>query len=185
MDAEEAMRKLKEGNARFVEGKVSMKNFPQQRSALLAGQKPFAIVLTCSDSRVPPEHIFDAGLGELFVVRTAGNIADAIALGSMEYAAEHLGTSLLVVMGHTSCGAVNAACSSGHAEGNVKALVKELQEAVRLGGKSPEKVVVENVKCVLKAIREKSAILSRLEHEGKLKIAGAVYSLASGEVSYL
>ncbi len=184
MNPDDAVKKLKEGNARFVAGKPSAKNLVSQRQSLVSGQKPFAIILTCSDSRVAPEHIFDAGLGEIFVVRTAGNIADAIALGSMEYAAEHLGSTLLVVMGHESCGAVKAACMSGHAEGNIGAIVKELQAAVKMGNKEPAKVVEENVKCVLEAIRKKSGILSNLEKEGKLRIAGAVYSLSPGEVSY-
>lgn len=179
------MKKLKDGNSRFVAGKSNHRDLVAQRKALVGGQKPFAIILTCSDSRVAPEHVFDAGLGELFVIRTAGNIADAIALGSMEYAAEHLGSTLLLVMGHESCGAVKAACMSESAPGNIGAVVKEMQEAVKLGGKAPEKVVPENVKCVLRAILGKSSILAHLESEGKLKIAGATYSLSTGEVSYL
>ncbi|MEM2137823.1 MAG: carbonic anhydrase [Candidatus Anstonellaceae archaeon] len=185
MDANVALAKLKDGNARFVAGKPSSKNLVAQRQSLVSGQSPFAIILTCSDSRVPPEHIFDAGLGEIFVIRTAGNIADAIALGSIEYAAEHLGSQLLVVMGHESCGAVKAACGSDHAPGNIDAIVKELQEAVELSGKDTAKTVTENVKCVLKNIRSRSSILSHLEKEGKLKIAGAVYSLSSGQVMWL
>lgn len=185
MDANGALARLKQGNARFIAGKMAGKNFPEQRKSLVSGQKPYAIVLTCSDSRVCPEHIFDTGLGEIFVVRTAGNIADATALGSIEYAAEHLHSPLLVVMGHSSCGAVGAACASSHAPGNIGAIVKELQEAVKRGGNDPAATVPENVKCVLEAIRKKSAIVSHLEHEGKLKVVGAVYSLATGEVSYL
>ncbi len=184
MNPEEAIKKLKEGNARFVSGKSNHRDLVAQRRALVGGQKPFAIILTCSDSRVAPEHVFDAGLGDLFVVRTAGNIVDAIALGSMEYAAEHLGSTFLVVMGHESCGAVKAACMSDRAEGNIGAIVKELQSAVKMGNREPARVVEENVKYVLKTIRAKSGILSRLEKEGKLKIAGAVYALSTGEVSY-
>ena len=176
---------LKQGNSRFASGKPVAKNLVARRAELVSGQKPFAIILTCSDSRVAPEHIFDAGLGDIFVVRNAGNLASQVALGSIEYAAEHLGSTLLVVMGHESCGAVKAACSSDHAEGNIDAIVKELQVAVKLGGKDPAKVVGENVKCVLKNIRKKSSILSHLEKGGKLKILGAVYSLSTGTVSYL
>ncbi len=185
MNSNESLTRLREGNARFVAGKPSAKNLAKQRKSLVSGQKPYAIVLTCSDSRVPPEHIFDAGLGEIFVIRTAGNIADAVELGSIEYAAEHLGTPLLVVMGHSSCGAVKAACESDSAPGNIGAIVKEMQQAVKLGGKDPAATVTENVKCVLEAARKKSGILSHLEHEGKLKIIGAVYSLETGEVRYL
>lgn len=185
MHPDDALTKLKEGNARFISGKAAGRNFVARRAELVSGQKPFAIILTCSDSRVAPEHIFDTGLGDIFVVRTAGNIADAIALGSIEYAAEHLGSALLVVMGHESCGAVKAACGADHAEGNIDAIVKELQVAVKIGGKDPARVVGENVKCVIKAIRSRSQICSRLEKEGKLKIAGAIYSLSTGKAELL
>lgn len=185
MDADGAIRKLQDGNARFVANKPSQKDFAAQRAAVVGGQKPYAIVLYCSDSRVPVEHIFDAGIGEIFGIRDAGNIADSFALGSIEYAAEHLHTPLLVVMGHTKCGAVAAACASDRAEGNVDAVVKEIQSAVQAGGKDPGKTVQENVCCVLAKIRAKSAIASHLEKEGRLKIAGAVYSLETGAVSFL
>jgi len=185
MNSDESLNRLKEGNARFAAGTPSHKDFAKRRAEIVSGQKPYAIILTCSDSRVPPEHIFDAGLGDIFVVRSAGNIVDAIGLGSIEYAAEHLGTPLFVVLGHTSCGAVNAACASGSAPGNIDAVVKELQVAVKLGGKDPAKTVNENIKCVLSTIRKKSSILTHLEKEGKLKILGATYSLSTGAVSYL
>ena len=185
MSADESLAKLKEGNARFVSGKQAPKNLSEQRKATVTGQTPFAIILTCSDSRVPPEHIFDAGIGEIFVIRTAGNIADSVAIGSVEYAAEHLGSPLLVVMGHESCGAVKAACASDHAEGNINAIVKEIAPAAAAVGKDPAKTVPENVLCVLHSIRKKSGMLSHLEKEGKLKVVGAVYSLSTGQVSYL
>ena len=185
MNATEALKKLKEGNARFVAGKPMARSLMKQRKDSVAGQHPFAIVLTCSDSRVPPEHIFDAGIGEIFVVRTAGNIADAVALGSLEYAAEHLHVPLLVVVGHEGCGAVAAACASDCAPGNIDCIVKEMQPAVKAGNKEPSRVITENVKCVLATLRRKSSILSHLEKEGKLKIAGGVYSLSTGAVSIL
>jgi carbonic anhydrase len=185
MNPDEAIRKLKEGNSRFVSGKSNHHDLVAQRKALVGGQKPFAIILTCSDSRVAPEHIFDSGLGELFVIRNAGNLAEPIAIGSMEYAAEHLGSTLLVVMGHESCGAVKAACMSEHAEGNIGAIVADLQEAVKMGNKEPERVAPENVKIVIGKIRSGSSILQHLEKDGKLKIIGATYSLSTGEVSYL
>ena len=185
MTSEDSIGKLKEGNARFVSGQGAAKNLAQQRKDTVGGQHPHAIVLSCSDSRVPPEHIFDAGVGEIFVVRTAGNIADAVALGSLEYAAEHLHVPLLVVMGHESCGAVAAACASGSAPGNIDAIVKEIQPAVKAAGKDAAKAVAENVKCVLATIRAKSGMLSHLEAQGKLKIVGATYSLSTGAVSLL
>lgn len=104
----EQLAKLQDGNRRYL-AQPSAKDFAKARAETLEGQKPYAIVLTCSDSRVPPEHIFDAGIGEIFVVRTAGNVVDKIALGSIEYAAEHLHAPLLLVMGHERCGAVKAA----------------------------------------------------------------------------
>ena len=185
MDANEALNKLKDGNARFAAGKSAGHPLSQHRKDTMAGQHPFAIVLTCSDSRVPPEHIFDAGIGELFVVRTAGNIAGRVSLGSIEYAAEHLHSPLFVVMGHTSCGAVAAACASDSAAGHIDTIVKEMQPAVKAGNKEPARVVLENVKCVIATIRSKSHALSNLEKEGKLKIVGAVYSLDTGAVTLL
>jgi carbonic anhydrase len=185
MDAKESLAKLKEGNARFVSGNSAARNLSEQRKATISGQHPYAIVLTCSDSRVPPEHIFDAGIGEIFVVRTAGNCADTVAIGSIEYAAEHLHAPLLVVMGHESCGAVRAACASDHAEGCVNAIVQELQPAVRAGNKEEPRVIAENVNCVIGAIRRRSAILSLLEKQGKLQIVGGVYSLSTGAVALL
>jgi carbonic anhydrase len=179
------LEKLMDGNKRFVSGKISPKNLPARRAELVSGQKPFAIILTCSDSRVSPEYIFDVSLGDIFVVRTAGNIADSIALGSMEYAAEHLGSTLLLVLGHEKCGAVNATCAGGRAPGNIAAIVSEIAPAAKAKGNNPEQTVPENVKCVIEKIRKKSAILSHLETEGKLKIAGAIYSLSSGEAKPL
>ncbi len=185
MDANEALRKLQEGNARFVANQPSAKDFAVQRAAVVAGQKPYAIVLYCSDSRVPAEHIFDAGIGEIFGIRDAGNIVGLFELGSIEYAAEHLHTPLLVVLGHTNCGAIAAACASDHAEGNVDTVVQEIQPAVQASGKDAAKAVGENLKCVLAKIRARSVIVSHLEKEGKLKIVGAVYSLETGAVSLL
>ncbi len=185
MDAKDSLAKLMEGNARFVSGKILQRDHVSRRKELLAGQHPYATILTCSDSRVCPEHIFDAGLGEIFVARTAGNIADEVVLGSLEYAAEHLKTPLLIVLGHTSCGAVGASCESENAPGNIGVIVRRLQKAVKLGGKDPAKTVGKNIGCVLEDLRERSGILSHLEKEGKLKIAGAIYSLESGEVKLL
>ena len=160
MDPAESLAKLREGNARFAAGKPSAKNLTEQRKSLVSGQQPYAIILTCSDSRVAPEHIFGAGLGEIFVIRNAGNLVEPIALGSIEYAAEHLGSPLLVVMGHTSCGAVGAACSSDHATGSIDAIVKALAEPVMTGNKEPALVVPENVKCVLGTSAQKAVFSS-------------------------
>src|SRR5208337_114109 len=114
--ADEALKKLLDGNRNFLANQLTIKDSsgPSTRQAVAAGQKPYAIILSCSDSRVPPEIIFDKGLGEIFVVRVAGNVPDPVILGSIEYAAEHFGSPLIVVLGHTRCGAVIAAV---HAEG--------------------------------------------------------------------
>jgi carbonic anhydrase len=168
---------------------------PAARSKLAAGQKPYAIVLTCSDSRVPPEMVFDEGLGELFVVRVAGNVADPIVLGSIEYAAEHLGSPLVVVLGHERCGAVSAAVDAqGKVPGNLAAVVKAISPAVQRakattrGGSTDaivEAAVVENAKLVAGGLTKQSPILKKLVDEGKLQIAPARYDLDDGVVTML
>src|SRR5205814_6637151 len=125
----EALAELKAGNARFVRGESQLRDLPQARQALAAGQHPAAIILCCSDSRVPPELVFDQTLGRLFVVRAAGNVVDPALLGSIEYAVEHLGARLLVVLGHSSCGAVDAALKGGSASPNLRALVERIAPA--------------------------------------------------------
>ena len=114
--ADQIWNDLAAGNQRYVSGKTAAKDFPSQRKALVKTQHPLVAVLSCSDSRVPPELVFDKGLGELFVVRSAGETGDPLAIGSLEYAVEHLGSTVIVVMGHQSCGAVTAACAGGKTE---------------------------------------------------------------------
>jgi carbonic anhydrase len=129
--ADAVLKELAAGNARYVAGKLTLATAtPARRAEVVRGQHPKAIVLGCSDSRVPPELLFDQGIGDLFVVRVAGNVAAPDTLGSVEYAAGHLGTPLVVVLGHTGCGAVAAACAGGHAEGHVEAIVEEIRPAV-------------------------------------------------------
>lgn len=129
--ADEAMQRLKDGNQRFAADKATHERQHADRRAEVAkGQKPFAIVVCCSDSRVSPEIVFDQGLGDLFVVRTAGNVVDDVGLGSIEYAVEHLGTRLVVVVGHTECGAVSAAVSGGEVHGHLRAVVEAIKPAV-------------------------------------------------------
>ncbi len=129
--AEEALALLKEGNERFVTGQLKPKNLSaEDRQRLLEGQHPYAVILCCSDSRVAPELLFDSGLGELFVIRNAGNVVDEAVLGSIEYATEHLGTPLVVVLGHTCCGAVTATCEGGELPGNIQALAKRIRPSI-------------------------------------------------------
>ncbi len=183
---ETSMQKLREGNSRFIAGAPSQKDFVAQRAALVNGQKPHSIIVACSDSRVPPEHIFDSGLGEIFIIRNAGNNpATKYDLGSIEYAAEHLHTPLLVILGHSSCGAINATCAGGHAEGNIAEIVKTLMPAVERAGKDPAKAVETNVQDIIKNVREKSGIVRELEKKGELKVVGAIYDLESGAVRFL
>ncbi len=191
---EEAYIKLMEGNKRFVSGNLMQKDLGDARRKELAkGQHPFAIVVTCSDSRVSPEIIFDQGLGELFVVRVAGNVVDSIALGSIEYAAEHLHAPLLIILGHTHCGAVTAAVDEkGKPEGNIGAIVKKIVPAVkkaRAKGGSREEVIAntikENVLLVEKEIEKKSPLLKHLIEKGELKVVSAVYDISSGTVEVI
>ncbi len=191
---EEAYTKLMEGNKRFVNGNLIQKDVGEaRRKELSKGQHPFAIVVTCSDSRVAPEIVFDQGLGELFVIRVAGNVVDPVALGSIEYAAEHLHTPLLIILGHTHCGAVTAAVDTkGKPEGNIGAIVKKILPAVKKakakGGSRDELIlnaIKENVYLVQENIRKNSSVLRHLIDKGELKVVGAVYDITSGTVEVL
>ncbi|MEW6053710.1 MAG: carbonic anhydrase [Nitrospirota bacterium] len=188
---DEALQKLMDGNKRYVEGSLGQKDIGDtKRKELLKGQKPFAIVVTCSDSRVAPELLFDQGLGDLFVIRVAGNVVDPIGLGSIEYAAEHLHSPLLVILGHEKCGAVGATIDAkGKPEGNIGAIVKKIQPAAaaakKKGGSKDEIMEIaihENVKNVYKDIMKNSSIIRHLADAGKLKIVGGEYMLSTGKV---
>jgi len=183
------LKELAAGNARYVAGKLTLVTAtPARRAEVVRGQHPKAIVLGCSDSRVPPELLFDQGIGDLFVVRVAGNVASDDTLGSVEYAAGHLGTPLVVVLGHTGCGAVAATCAGGHAEGHVAAIVEEIRPAVlAVKAASAEacasSAVPENARLVAASLTKESPILAKLVAEGKLEIVTAVYDLATGAVT--
>jgi carbonic anhydrase len=156
---------------------------------LVDGQHPHAEILSCSDSRVPPEIVFDQGLGDLFVVRIAGNVATDTEIGSLEYGAEHLHIPLLVVMGHQSCGAVTAAVEGGPPEGHIAALVNLIKPAVEksrgMSGDPVANAVRSNVEMVVKQLRSSTPILSALVAHGKLKIVGGIYSIETGSVTWL
>jgi carbonic anhydrase len=191
LDPDEAFKQLTEGNKRFVSGHVKGPNRSPARRAELAGsQHPIAVIVSCSDSRVPPELLFDQGFGDIFVVRTAGNIVDSIALGSIEYAVDHLGTKLVVVLGHKRCGAVTAAMQGGDAPGNIKTLVETIKPAIEKGkakhaghGDLLDTCVKTNVKLVAEKIRTTAPILSEAVDDGMLRVIGAHYDLDSGLVS--
>ena len=176
------LERLLEGNKRFVDGTLAQKDVKARRLETKDGQKPFVTVVTCSDSRLSPEFIFDLGIGDVFVVRTAGNVVDKITLGSIEYGTEHLHTTLLVVMGHEKCGAVTAACKGGECPPNIAAIMKKLRGPVKRGAGDIEKTAVANVKAVIREIRRKSSIVKHLETEGKLRIVGMKYFFGDGKV---
>ncbi len=183
--ADQAITWLMEGNARYVAGRLEHPHQnPARRADLAAGQQPFAAILSCSDSRVPPELLFDQGLGDLFVVRTAGNLADDIALGSLEYAVEHLRTPLLVVLGHQKCGAVTAAVQGGTAPGHIAAIVDALQPIVQTipaGCAAPVDFATRAHVLRLAAELRANPLLAA----GEVRIVGAFYQLDSGLVTLL
>ncbi len=190
VSADEALALLVAGNRHFVTGKPT---FPDQdiadRTALAGGQAPFAIILSCSDSRVAPEVVFDQGLGNLFVVRVAGNVANQIGIASLEYAAEHLGTRLIVVLGHERCGALTAAVKGGELPGHLPALMAALQPAVAAKrdarGDPVEGAIRANIELNVEELRESAPILSELVEKGELKIVGARYDLDTGIVEWI
>lgn len=191
VSATESLERLKTGNARFAADALAGQPVGQaRRSELSTGQAPYAIVLSCADSRVPPEIIFNTGLGELFVVRAAGEVADRSIIASVEYGAEHLHSPLLVVMGHESCGAVKAAIETKASLGpNLDYLVKAIRPAVEQTKGGDEKAqltaaIMANVEQVINDMLGKSAILKHLAGEGSLQIVGAFYELESGRVRF-
>lgn len=195
LSPKEALEKLKEGNARFVnDADACAANLASRRTELVAGQHPWAIILTCSDSRVTPELVFGGvTLGELFVIRNAGNVLDTGALGTIEYGAEHLHAPLIVVMGHKKCGAVAAACDvvqkGTQLEGSIGKMVQPiLPVALNTLFKSPDFVaetVINNAISGAHRITEESHIVAHLASEGKVKIVSAVYDIESGKVDFL
>ncbi|MBZ9728094.1 carbonic anhydrase [Salegentibacter sp. JZCK2] len=188
MTKDEVLNRLKEGNGRFTadnkEGKLQDKS---RREELTKGQSPYAIVLSCADSRVVPELAFDAGLGELFTVRVAGNIANSSSIASMEYAVAHLGTEIIVVMGHESCGAVTAAMSGGDNGYNLNHLVSHIAPAIAASGKDApvNDVVKKNAQLTAEELKTRSTIIKEAADSGKVKIVSAYYNLDSGKVDFL
>lgn len=190
LTGEAALERLQEGNLRFTSGQfIYPHHGADRRSEVLRGQQPFAAILGCSDSRVPLEVIFDQGIGDLFVIRVAGNVADDIVSASIEYAAEHLHVPLVVVLGHQNCGAVQAAVKGGSAPGHIPALLESLQPALEKGRAQGgadlvDQAVRANVTLTVGALRD-SDLLSGMVKEGELKVVGAYYSLETGKVEFL
>jgi len=186
VDADAALAKLKEGNARFSSSKVSQgKPTAAKRAETAQAQHPFAIVLGCADSRTAPEIVFDQDIGDLFVVRTAGNLVDEHALGSIEYAVDHLGVRLIVVLGHTRCGAVTAALASDTAPGHVQSLVRDIQPAVKAAkgkdGNVTDLTVAENARLMAAKIRNEASLG---EFAKEVRIISGVYDLDTGKVEW-
>jgi len=184
--ADAALTKLKEGNLRFTTSDVSKsKPTAARRKETAQAQHPFAIIVTCADSRTGPELVFDQNLGDLFVIRTAGNLMDDHGLGSIEYAVAHLGARLIVVLGHERCGAVEAALKSEHAPGHIDSLVRDIQPAVIAAkgrpGDAMAETVTENAHQVAAQIKAK-AELGDLAQE--VQIVSAVYDLDTGKVEW-
>lgn len=182
MTGEEALARLMEGNKRYLSGSMEARNHAARREEVKAGQHPIATVLTCSDSRVVPEFIFDVGLGEVFKVESAGNVVDKIGIGSVEYAVAHLHTPLLVVMGHEKCGAVTAAYDGGQAEGCIGAIVKKIAPAVKKAkkggerGAEVEQAALVNVKKMIAKLKKSPIVKEKLD-KGELKVVGMKYYL--------
>ena len=187
---------LKEGNARFVNNKKSDRNLNLQVEQTSGGQFPFATVLSCIDSRIPVETILDQGIGDLFSVRIAGNFVNDDILGSMEFACKLAGSKVLVVMGHTSCGAVKGACD-GAELGKLTGMLNKIKPAVNAVENPKEAaartsanldfvndVARKNVELTLEAIRSGSEVLAEMEAKGDIKLIGAMYDVATGKVSF-
>jgi len=196
-NGKDAWARLKQGNERFSKGEIiqfmvhlAHEINPEMRQSLLKMQKPFATVVACSDSRIAPELIFNEGLGEVFVVRVAGNVLDPISLGSIEYGCAHLGTPLLVLLGHQFCGAVTAALQGAKVEGNIESIMQKLQPAIQTAKKSNitdqakllDCAIQENVKEMKTYMMDKSETIRKMVESGKVTVITAEYYMETGLV---
>lgn len=187
---EQALERLMEGNRRYVQGVARRHDFLAEREALAGGQNPYAGILGCADSRIAPEYAFDTGRGDLFVVRVAGNFVNLDNLASFEYAVAVLGTPLLMVLGHEACGAVKSTIASIEDRttlpGHLPALVASLTPAVTAASGQPggllDRATAENVRLNVEKLRTATPILDAATREGRLKVVGGIYRLATGQV---
>jgi carbonic anhydrase len=192
MTPEKALALLKEGNQRFVENRREKRNLMDQMIQTSEGQYPFAVVLGCVDSRVPPELIFDLGIGDIFSIRVAGNIVNEDILGSMEFASKVVGSKHILVLGHTSCGAIQGAHDDVKL-GNLTGLLSKLKPAVEAVKKSSaqqtevdvNQIAEVNVRMTIHQIEQKSPILKQMLDNGEIGISGAMYDVAIGKVAFL
>ena len=194
MTPDQALAALKQGNERFAAGKLLQRDLMAQVRATASGQFPFASVLGCIDSRVPPELVFDQGIGDIFSPRIAGNFANTDIIGSLEFTIKLAGAKLIVVLGHTRCGAVMGACDNAQL-GNLTQTLSNIAPAVYAATGVPgdrssknaafvREVAQQNVRLTVQAISERSAVLRGLVEEGRLKIVGAMHDVGSGRVSF-
>ena len=196
MTPEKSLQFLKEGNERFQNNLKANRNLLEQVNETRDGQFPFATILSCIDSRVSAELVFDQGLGDIFSVRIAGNFVNEDILGSMEFACKLAGTKLVVVLGHTSCGAVKGACDDAKL-GNLTSMLAKIKPAVQAVDEPKDtnlrnsknldfvdNVAVQNVKIAIGNIRAKSAVLQEMETNGEIKIVGGMYDISDGSVTF-
>ncbi len=188
---EEALKRLKEGNLRFVQGQSTKPRQDFSRiKEVASAQFPFATIIGCSDSRVPNEIIFDQGLGDLFIVRTAGQVSTYASWGSVEFAEEILGTKLIVVLGHTQCGAVNAAVKLPEVPGHIITLINAIKPAVEAAKKTHphdllDASIRENIRMQVEQLKALEPVLAKRVREGSIQIVGALYDLQTGQVEFL
>lgn len=190
VDAKMALEKLMQGNQRYVTSTtVCHQDWSVKRAAVAKAQSPFAIIISCSDSRVPPELIFDQTLGALFVVRVAGNVLDDFAIGSIEYGVNILGANLVLVLGHSNCGAVDAALRGKSFDNHIQSVLTAIQPAVEatkgITTNRLEQTVKANVRHVEQTLKSSKPVLAELVNKGTLRILGGYYDLASGHVEFL
>lgn len=192
MNPAQALAQLKAGNRRFVEGRMQKRAHMQRVAETSLGQNPFAVVLGCVDSRVPPELVFDQDIGDIFSLRVAGNIVNADILGSMEFACKLAGAKLIVVLGHTGCGAVRAAHDGtqlGHFSGLLAKIMPAVKAAQEPGGNESDAflddVAKSNVLLAIENIKQGSAILNEMLDGGEIAIVGAMYDVSCGRVNFL
>ncbi len=192
MSMTQALELLKEGNHRFVNNQKIDRDLALQVNETSAGQYPFAAVLGCIDSRVPVEMVFDQGIGDIFVARVAGNVVNEDILGSLEYACKVAGSKVIVVLGHSKCGAVTSACQSVEL-GNITALLEKIKpsvNAVLTAEKEADEATIElvtkeNIKHSIKEIKKKSLLLNEMVTQGVIQVVGAYYDVATGKVTFL
>ena len=189
----DALKRLMEGNDRYVEGKMKLHDFTSERPSLALGQNPFAGILGCADSRVGPEYAFDVGRGDVFVCRDAGNFADVYSIASFEYAVVVLGTPLILVLGHDKCGAVDAAVKAvrdgKEFSGHIPSLIDGIRPAVKAAADQPgdllQNAIKQNVILNVERLKTASPILSEAVQGGKLNVARGIYSLDTGRVTLI